>query len=104
MTEPNQEVKKNNSRKINDLGELPAKSLIYKEIARSVILPHCCRQMERALTPVGMHFSQDFLQVIDFYRKSPAGDPGSVFCKSLIHKEFIRTGLPAKTPTLFGGP
>jgi hypothetical protein len=104
MTEPNQDVKKNNSREINDLGELPAKSLIYKEIARSVILPHCCRQIERALTPVGMHFSQDFLQVIDFYRESLASDSGSVFCKSLIYKEFMRIGLPVRTLLPSGGP
>jgi len=104
MTEPNQVVKKNNSRKINDLGEVAAKSLIHKEFFRSVILPHCCRQMERALTPVGIHFSQDFLQVIDSYRESPAGDSGSVFCKSLICKEFMRIGLPARTPLPSGGP
>jgi hypothetical protein len=47
--------------------------------------------MERALTPVALHFSQDFLQVIDFYRESPAGDPGSVFCKLLIYKEILES-------------
>ena len=103
MTEPNREVKKNDSRKINDLGELPAKSLIYKEMYESVILPHYCRQMERALTPVGMHFSQDFLQVIDFYRESLASEIQERLCKLLICKEFMRRGLPARTLLPFAG-
>jgi len=100
----NQQVKKKNSRKINDLGELPAKSLIYKEIARSVILPLRCREMERALAAVGMHFSQDFLQVIDFYRESLASEIQERLRKSLIYKEFMRRDLPARTLLPSGGP
>jgi hypothetical protein len=104
MTESNRKVKKNNSRKIKDLRPLAPKSLIYKEIARSVILPLRCRQKERALTPVGLHFSQDFLQVIDFIRESLASESYAPIAKSLIYKEIIRTGLPAKTLLPSGGP
>jgi len=38
MTELSLEVKKNNYRKINDLASGSAKSLIYKEIRKTVIL------------------------------------------------------------------
>ncbi len=42
MTELSLEVKKNNSRKINDLALGLAKSLIYKEIRKTVILRFLC--------------------------------------------------------------
>jgi hypothetical protein len=104
MTESNRKVKKNNSRKIKDLRPLVPKSLIFKKFSKTVILPLRCRQKERALIPVGLHFSQDFLQVIDFIRESLASESHAPIAKSLICKEIIRTDLPAKTLLPSGGP
>ena len=44
MTESDQEVKRNNSKKINDLRILIANILIYKEFIQSVILRFLCWQ------------------------------------------------------------
>jgi len=66
--------------------------LISIEFSQSVILRFLLGRIQWVIPATSLHFSQDFLQVIDFIRESLAGELREPVAKSLIYKEIGGTG------------